>query len=188
MPRRSRWLPALQTRFAGECLGRSSTRGTTLVELIVVLAIIAVMVAIAMPTFKNSFSSANLSSATSAVTGAIQSTRYRAVVSGCNCELIFSQGNTTYQLAAYTLSGTPPICASTYTNVGSPIAWSAAGDGVSLQASTTLQFQPNGMVTLISGGSTGCATNALSCLRLSNGSTTNTINISGVGNVSVTTP
>ncbi len=165
-------------------------KGTTLLELLVVLAVVGVLFAMAAPNFKNSFSSVHLSSATSAVSGAIQSTRYRAVVSGCQYQIVFSASTITYQLTSQALTGTPASCQTTesFTNVGATVPWSGNGNGITLQASTTLQFQPNGIVTLASGGSTGCATNALACLRLSNGSTTSTINISGVGNVTVTSP
>ena len=193
MPRRSDWRAAVH-QYKSEDYQSISPRpterakGTTLLELIVVLGVIGVLCAMAAPIFKNSFSSAHLSTATSAVSGAIQGTRYRAIVSGCNAQIVFSQSTTTYQVTAYALSGTPPSCATTYTNVGGAISWSGAGNGVTLLASTTLQFTPAGLVSLVSGGSTGCATNVIGCLKLSNGSTTSTINVSGVGNVTVTSP
>ena len=153
---------------------RSGAAGTTLLEIVVVLAIVGVLVAIALPSFQNTFKSVHLSSATSAV---------------------FSQSTTTYQLTTQTLSGTPPSCPVTlpFTNVGSPVSWSGTGDDISLLASTTLQFSPNGIVTLSSGGSTPCTTGnnmtPVACLILSNGTaTTNTIIVSGVGNVTVTSP
>ena len=98
----------------------------------------------ATPIFNKSFSSVHLSAATSAVSGAIQSTRYRAVVSGCQYQIVFSQGTTTYQLTTQALSGNPASCPSTesFTNVGSAVPWSGTGDGITLQASTTFQFFP----------------------------------------------
>jgi len=189
MRKKSHRPPAARAGYFCEGVARPlpGVAGTTLLELIVVLAIIGVLFAIAMPSFNTSFSSLHLSSATSAVTGAIQSTRYKAVVAGCNTQIVFSSGTTTYQITAYALSGTPPSCATSYSNVGSAIPWAGTGDGISLQTSGTITFQPNGMVSL-TGGSASCATNALGCFRLSNGATTNTINISGAGNVTVTSP
>ena len=64
---------------------RSGTAGTTLLELIVVVSIVGVLLAISVPNFLNSLKSVHLNSATAAVTGAIQSTRFKAVVSGCQC-------------------------------------------------------------------------------------------------------
>ena len=164
-----------------------TTAGVSLLELVVVVAIVGVLLAISLPSLQTSLKSAHLSAATSSVTGAIQSTRFKAVVSGCNYTIAFSQTNTTYQVAGQTLSGTPPTCATTYTNVGSALPWSTSGD-VKLLASTTLQFNPNGIVSLSSGGSSPC-TNGVACLKLSNGTVaTNTIIVSGVGNVTVTSP
>ena len=162
--------------------------GTTLLELLVVVSIVGVLLAMAVPSFQNSFKSVHLSSATSAVTGAIQSARYKAVVSGCQYQIAFLQTTTTFQVTGQTLSGSPPSCASTFTNVGPAISWSGTGNGITLLASTTLQFTPAGIVTLVSGGSTPC-TAGVACLKLSNGSTTtSTIIVSGVGNVTVTSP
>jgi Tfp pilus assembly protein FimT len=170
---------------------RSGAAGTTALELVVVVAIVGVLFAIALPSFQNTFKSVHLSAATSAVTGAIQSTRFKSIVTGCQYQIIFSQGTTTYQVTGQTLSGTPPSCTPTsppFNNVGPAIPWSGTGDGISLLASTTLQFTPSGLVTLASGGSTPC-TNAVACLKLSNGTaTTSTIIVSGVGNVKVTSP
>jgi Tfp pilus assembly protein FimT len=174
---------------------RSGAAGTTLLELIVVVAIVGVLLAISVPSVQSSLKSVHLSSATSSVTGAIQSTRYKAIVTGCNYQVIFSQSTTTYQVTWLALGGIPPVCAATYTNAlpgGTlTIPWSTSGD-VSLKASTTLQFIPSGIVSLVSGGSTPCTGNGttpVACLVLSNGTTaTNTIIVSGVGNVTVTSP
>ena len=168
---------------------RSGAAGTTLIELLVVVTIVGVLLAISVPSYQSSLKSIHLSSATTAVTGAIQSTRFRSVVSGCEYTLALTQGITTYQLAWQALSGNPPACPanSAFTNVGSAIPWSTSGD-VSLTSSITLQFCPNGTVGLYSAGSTGCTT-AIPSFTLSNGSsTTRTIIVSGVGNVTVTSP
>jgi type IV fimbrial biogenesis protein FimT len=164
---------------------RSGAGGTTLLELVVVVAIVSVLLAISVPGYQSSMKSMHLSSATTAITGAIQSTRYKAIVSGCQYTIAFSQANTNYQIAGQSLSGNPPSCGS-LANVGSALPWSTSGD-VSLKVSSTLTFYPAGTMTA-TGGSTPC-TNGIACLILSNGTTTtSTIIVSGVGNVKVTSP
>lgn len=169
---------------------RSGAAGTTLLELLLVVAIVGVLLAISAPVYQSSLKSIHLSSATTSVTGAIQSTRFRSVVSGCEYTLALTQGITTYQLAWQALSGTPPACpvGSAFTNVGTAIPWSTSGD-VSLTSSITLQFCPNGTVGLYSTTAIPPCSAAISSFTLSNGSsTTKTITVSGVGNVTVTSP
>ena len=163
-----------------------TTAGTSLLELMVVVGIVGVMLAIALPSLRTSLKSAHLSAATSAVTGAIQSTRFKSIVSGCNySHRLFPDQHHLPDYRADSI-GAPPTCAATYSNVGSALPWSTSGD-VKLLASTTLQFSPNGIVSLSSGGSSPCA--RVACLKLSNGTVaTNTIIVSGVGNVTVTSP
>ena len=154
-------------------------------------SVVGVLFAMAAPNFKNSFSSVHLSSATSAVSGAIQSTRYRAVVSGCQYRIVFSQSTITYQLTAQALTGTPASCPTNeaFTNAGAAVPWSGDGNHITLQASTTLQFHTQRHSHSGERRLDRVRYRRLACLRLSNGSTTtSTINVSGVGNVTVTSP
>lgn len=152
--------------------------GWTLVELVAVVAVIIVVSAIALPMAPNIVKAFHLTSATSSVAGVIQSTRYQAIMSGCPYQIAFNQNTTTYQITTQQVSGSPPTCAATYTNSGGPVNWSTSTD-VSLNASTTLQFNPNGIVTVPAGSRS---------LVFSNGVTTRTVFVSGVGNVKVTSP
>lgn len=159
--------------------------GTTLLELTVVLAIVGVLLAISVPSFQSSLKIAHLSAATTQVRGAILSTRFQAIMQGCPYTIAFYQNNQNYQIQGQTPQNNPPTCTA---NTAVTIPWSTSGD-VTLSASTTLQFAPNGIVTLVSGGSTPCPTGTVACLILSNGTpTTNTLFISGAGNVTVTSP
>ncbi len=154
---------------------QSASRGFTVFELVVVLIIIIVMVAMAVPLAQGVIRSFRLSAATTAIAGAIQSTRYQAIMRGCPYTITFSSSSTLYQVATQPLSGAPPSCAGTFSDVGGPVPWTAASN-ISLAAPATLQFNPNGIVTATSG--------SLS-LAVSDGVATRTIEVSGVGNVTV---
>ncbi len=142
------------------------------------LAIILIMLAIALPTLWGNRRSYHLTEAATAVTGAIQAAHYHAMMTGCSYRIRFDSATTTYQLKTQLLTGTPPACAANWSDVGGAEPWGYSGD-VSMSPATTLQFNPNGMVTAVVGTNT---------FQLSNGFTTNTITVSGVGNVNVTNP
>jgi prepilin-type N-terminal cleavage/methylation domain-containing protein len=157
--------------------------GMSLLEMLIAIALILVMATIAMPYLFGNRRAYHLTQAATAVTGAIQATRYNAIMTGCPYTLNFTQGTTTYQVQTKSLTGTPPACAAGWSNVGSATPWSTSGD-VSVNATTTLHFCPNGTLT----SDTCPGTVAGSAFILSNGFTTNTITVSGVGNVNVHTP
>jgi len=152
--------------------------GFTLIETLVSVAIICAMAGICIPNARNMIRSYRLTAAVSAVSGAIQSTRYHAIMVGCPYTVTFTQTSTTYQLATETVSGSPPACATSFSNSGTAIPWGNAGD-VTMSPSTTLQFSPSGMVT---------ATTGSLSFTLANGLSTKTVNVSGVGNVQVASP
>jgi prepilin-type N-terminal cleavage/methylation domain-containing protein len=167
---------------------RAACRGWTLLELMVAVFVIGVILKFSLPQMQNTMLSFRLGSAASSVAAAIQQTRYQAIMNGCYYTIAFTTGSTTYQVQAQASSGTPPTCASTFTNVGSAVSW-ASGSGVSLVSSTTLEFGPSGIVGLPPSPSTNPLTPCTSCsLQLSNGNATKTITISGVGNVKITAP
>jgi len=150
-------------------------RGFSMLEVAVVLAITMIMAAFSLLWVQSTLKSYHLSSAVLSTTGVVQTTRYQAITNGCPYTVSFSATNTSYQVAQEALSGSPPACASTFTNVGRTIPWSSTGD-VTLSPSTTLQFSPNGTVTATAGSLT---------FNLTNGASTETITVSGVGNVKV---
>jgi prepilin-type N-terminal cleavage/methylation domain-containing protein len=179
--------PQRRNRATGS---RRSAAGFSLIETVMVVAIAGVMLAISLPIATNIYQGYHLSAASSAIAGAVQSTRYQALMVGCLYTLTLTSGTTTYQVAAQAVSGAPPACATAFTNVGGAIPWSTSGDiSMNAGAATTslvLTFSPNGTVTA-TGGLSPC-TNGVGCLVLSNAKTTNTIYVSGVGNVTVTSP
>jgi prepilin-type N-terminal cleavage/methylation domain-containing protein len=155
---------------------RKIARGFSLIEALTVIAVAGVMATIAVPITRSAMRTYRLNSAVAGITGAIQSTRYQAITYGCPHRLAFSQTTTTYQLSNQILSGLPPVCAAAYTNLGGTVSWSGTPDIV-VSPATTLQFNPNGIVT---------ATVGSLAFTVTSGSNVKTITITGVGNVNVT--
>jgi Tfp pilus assembly protein FimT len=167
-------------RFSGFCRHRSSRssfmflakdqRGFTTLELAFTVAVAMILTTISVPMTKSALKTYHLNSAVSAISGAIQSTRYQAISHGYHYNISFDPGSQSYQLAAKV----PPATA--FSNVGTAVPWCPSGD-VTISPSTTLEFFPGGMVSATTGSMT---------FSVSNGTTTKTITVSGVGNVSVT--
>ena len=160
-----------------------------MLELVIAVAIISIILKISLPRMQTTLLNYRLGSAASSVSSAIQQTRYLAIQSGCYYTIAFSSTSTTYQVQGQASSGTPPVCSSSFTNVGGATSW-ASGGGVSIATSTTLEFGPTGIV----GVPPSPATNPLTpcsptcTLQLTNGNATRTISTSGVGYVKVTAP
>ncbi len=156
---------------------RGDAAGFSLIELVVVVAIVLIISAMAMPMARNMVRSYRLNAAASSVSGAIQSTRYQAIMVGCPYTLTFTSGSINYQVATQNITGTPPACASTFSNVGSAIPWATSNE-ISLSSSVTLTFNPSGTVT---SGQTGAPPTTLT---IGVGGMSKVITVSGVGNVS----
>lgn len=153
--------------------GVRSAMGFTLAELVLALALIGVMTAMSLPLIQGALTTYHLKVAVPDVQGAIQTTRYQAIMTGCPYTIAFSQTTATYQVQEEALSGNPPACAASFSDVGGLVPWSTTGD-VTMSPSTTLQFSPNGTVTATTGSLT---------FSLTNGVSTETMTVSGVGNV-----
>jgi Tfp pilus assembly protein FimT len=159
-------------------------------ELLVIVAIIGLMLKIAMPNIQNTLLNYRLGAASASVAGAIQQTRYRAVMNGCYYTIAFTAGSTTYLVQTQAISGTPPVCATNgdtspkFTNADSwgAVPWTT-GAGLSVVTSTTLEFGSSGIVGTPPSPATNplvpCAPNC--SFQLSNGNATRTVTISGVG-------
>ena len=162
-------------RSISEKTGRRGTvlftvSGMTLIETLVAVGIAGILMAVAVPLTKNSLKSYRLSAAVQAVSGAIQSTRYQAISKGYHYTITFDPATKQYQVA----SKIPP--AAVFSNVGNAVLWSASAD-VSITPLTTIEFSP---------GCTVSATTGTLSFSLTNGTSTETITVSTVGNVSVT--
>jgi type IV fimbrial biogenesis protein FimT len=153
----------------------NGARGFTLIELVVVVAIVLVISAMAAPVARNTIRAYRLNTAATAVSSVIQSTRYQAVNIGCNYTVAFQTSTQTYQVQTQNITGTPPACATSYSNVGGAIPWASTKE-ITISANTTLLFQPNGTVS----ASTGAMT-----FDVQLGNLKKSFTVSGVGNVSV---
>jgi prepilin-type N-terminal cleavage/methylation domain-containing protein len=152
-----------------------SPAGMTLIELMIVLAVASILAGIGLPLIQSAVKAYDLTAAVQDVAGSIQSTRYQAIATGCPYSIAFDPATASYQVSSEPLTGTPPACAAGFSNLGSAIPWSTSGD-ITVSAATTLQFSPNGTVAATAGAMT---------FALTNGSGTETITVSGVGNVTV---
>ncbi|MGH9397877.1 MAG: pilus assembly FimT family protein [Terriglobia bacterium] len=143
--------------------------GFTLIELMMVTLVLAVLMGMSIPLVQSASRSYGLSTAVLGVTGAIQSTRYQAIMHGYPYALVLDPASQTFQIQS------EPPGSSSFSNVGGAVPWSSGG-GIVLAPATTFQFNPGGIVTVNSGSMV---------LTLSNTAATETVTVSEVGNVTV---
>jgi Tfp pilus assembly protein FimT len=155
-----------------------------MIELLVVVTIVMIVLGISLPIITTSLNNMHLGSAARSLSGAIQSTRYLAISVGCPYQFTVLPASNSYQLATEAVSGNPPACASTYTNVGSPIPF--ANSDVTITATTTFLLNPSGTVSAVA-TPTAPVYPAIGIV-LAHGATTKTVMVTGVGNVKVTAP
>jgi hypothetical protein len=122
----------------------------------------------ALPTTVNALRNYRLTAAVAAATGAISATRYQAIMHAYPYNITFNSADATYQVA----SEPPP--ATSFTDVAGAVPLSGVGD-VTINQTTTLQFNANGTVS---------ATTGTMSFTISNGLLTKTISVTGVGDVS----
>ena len=169
-PARSRRTPP---KREGQSGGWSAlATGFTLVELMVVGAIMIVLFACALPLTRGVFYQYHLRAASSTAALMIQATRYHAIMQSYPYQITFSAVTNTYQV----LSEVPP--AATFSNLGGAIPFDPGGSST-VGATTTFQFSPGGMVTVVGGSMPATMT-------ITNPGGTKTITVSGVGDVSIT--
>ncbi len=147
----------------------ASGRGFTLIELVMSVAVAVILTAISVPLITTAVSTYKIRSAATTVSGAIQSARHRSIFLGYPLQLTISKDNHNYQLAGKDLGAG----ASTFSNIGGTVPFSNA---VTLNQNVVLQFSPGGSVQ---------ATTGTLVLVMTYGSRTETITVSGFGNVNV---
>lgn len=162
--------------------GNGSTAGFSMVELLIVVAIGIVLAALAIPTTRSLVASYQLDAASQTISGAIQSTRYQAIMNGYPYQLDFNSTTNKMQVS----NKVPP--ANSYSSVGSaaPISNSNMTLGIGTPNSSsaghaTFQFNPNGAVSVTTGQAM-----PLSITIAYNG-TTKHLAVSNYGSVSVST-
>ncbi|MGA8186288.1 MAG: GspH/FimT family pseudopilin [Terriglobia bacterium] len=129
------------------------------------------MAAFAIPETQNIVRNYRLNAAVSAVTGAIQSTRYQAIMRGYPYAVEFNSSTRSYQV----LNKPPGTTQFVVTGREIPIS---GLEGATLSQAASFQFSPRG--TVVPGGGGGTS------VQISNGAITKTITVSAVGRVQVT--
>jgi len=165
--------PALQVQGAPQLMQLQQHQmrthaGYSLIELLLVVAISMIMGAMAIPATRSAIASYDLSAAVDSATGAIQSTRYQAIMQGYPYQVAINATNNTFQV----LNEVPP--AASFTAVGNTVPLS--GVPITVSASTTLQFKPNGSVS---------ATVGAMSFTISYNGTTKTVTVSNYGSINV---
>jgi prepilin-type N-terminal cleavage/methylation domain-containing protein len=162
----------------------ASCRGFSLIEIMMVMAISLIVLKMSLPMINSTIISFRLGSAASSLAGAIQSYRYKAISVGCPISIAVS--SQTFQIAAESLTTTaPPTCSTTFTNDVAGATQYSTSD-ISLNAPVTLFLNPNG--TLTTSAASIVPANFSLILSPSNGASTKTVTVSGVGNVKITAP
>jgi Tfp pilus assembly protein FimT len=164
--------------FEGSDSGRS--RGFTIIELLLVVIFGMIMAAMAIPATRSAIASLQLSAAVDSASGAIQSTRYQAIMHGYPYQVDFDSTANTFQIS----NEVPP--STTFTAVGNAVPVSASsvtiGVGTTNSSSTghlILQLKSNGSVTASSGQSMPVS------FTITYNGTTKTLTVSNYGAVSV---
>ncbi len=148
---------------------RQSTAGFSMIELCIVVTITMVMMGMAIPMMRQTTFNYRLNGAVASVTGAIRATRYQALMKGYPYRLAITPSSKQYQLQ------NDPERDGSYANVGTAVP--ITSNAVTISATTTLEFRPNGRVS---------ATTGAMNLDVSFQGVTKTITVSNYGNVTVT--
>lgn len=163
---------AMDRAEPGSVLERQgAAAGWSLIDILVALTVACIMAAFAIPEVQNVVRNYRLDAAVSSVTGAIQSTRYQAIMRGYPYVIEFNPGSGSYQVL------NKPPGASDFVSTGGPIPISGL-DNATVSPAASFQFNPQGTVMPANGGG--------SSVQISNGAVTKTITVSAVGQVRVT--
>jgi Tfp pilus assembly protein FimT len=154
-------------RQASRRKSRRTVLGYSVIEIIMTMLVGTVLTAMAIPSVKVGMYNYRLNSAVAMAKWAIQSTRFQALMKGYPYQVAFDAASANYQVQNLP-SGT------TYQNVGGAVP--LAGWPMTVSANTTINFKPNGMVTVTVGSNS---------FTITYKATTKTIMVSNYGNVTV---
>lgn len=160
---------------------RRMNKGFTLIEALIVIAISLVLAGIALPVFLGAMNNYRLNAAVSAAAGALSTTRFQAIMHGYSYQIVFTSSGLSYQV----YNEVPP--ATTYSAVGSAIPLPSAGPIAMTGTNFTCTFTANGIAACAANPG-GASSFQLKLMHLTTVVKSNTITVSGVGNVSVTNP
>lgn len=157
-----------------------SATGYTLIELLLVVAIAMIMGAMAIPSARSAIAGYQLTAAVDSATGAIQATKYQAIMHGYLYQVDLNSLTNSYQVS----SEPPP--ATSFSTVAGAVPISSAkvvmGVGTASSGSTghlILQFKANGAITVASGQA------APASFTIAYNGTTRTITVSNYGSITV---
>lgn len=133
------------------CTNRAAA-GFSIMELLIVVCMVMILAAIAIPITRSAIANYQLDAAVDSVTGAIQSTRYQAIMHGYLYQVDFNSVNNQFQVS----SEIPPATTFSAVSAAVPISAVAVTLGVGTPSSgsaghATLQFKANGLVSITSG-------------------------------------
>ena len=164
---------------------RYSNSGFTLLEAVMVMAVAILLAGMTLPVFTNAMKNYYQSATVSAAAGALQTTRFQAIMRGYPYEVVFTPSTLSYQVYAETSGAT---CPPTFSAVGAATPLPSAG-GVAMTGTTiTYTFYGSGTVYGVVPTASPCLPAAAPALQIANSVKSSTITVSGVGDVSTSSP
>jgi type IV fimbrial biogenesis protein FimT len=158
----------------------SAAAGFTIMELLLIVALVLVLTAISIPTARSAIASYQLDAAVDSASGAIQSTRYQAIMHGYQYQVDLNSATNEYQV----LSEAPPSAA--FTAVGGVVPISTTGIVMGVGTANAgftghllMQFKPNGSVSVASGQAMPVS------FTIAYNGTTKTLTVSNYGSISI---
>ncbi len=160
--------------------GNCAAAGMSIAELLIVVAIALVMAALAIPTTRSAVANYQLNAAVDTASGAIQTTRYQAIMHGYPYQVDFDSTANTVQVS----SEIPPaVIFSPVANAlpisSSPVVMAVGTANAASAGHAILQFKPNGSISIASGQAAPLS------FTISYYGTTKTVTVSNYGSISV---